>query len=241
MLLFKSSFMNFQIIMNLMGKRNTLNRFGSTLYSGLLFFICLNFSWNITVSAQQYVPVKDVAEFKSFYATKSVEIKTLKSDFIQEKSISMIKNKLISNGSFIFKRNNNLRMEYFKPYAYLFVMKNDQILIKNNQKKSAVSVSSSRLFKMISQLTIDCLTGNILTSNDFDIKISENAAFYHLDLFPNQKMIKSLFTEIDILISKSNFTVEKLELRETSGDNTTLTFSNKQLNIPVSDEVFSIN
>lgn len=216
-------------------------RFISILSTGILFFMCINFVMISAVNAQNYTPVKDVAGFNKLYASESAAINTLRSDFIQEKSISMLNNKLVSNGSFIFKKNNKLRMEYVKPYPYLFVMNEDQIIIKNDQKKSNVSVNSNKLFKMISQITIDCVTGNILNSKDFNVKVSENDRVYFLVLKPNQKMLKSLFSEIVLIISKSDFTVDKLDLKETSGDSTTLIFNNKKINTPVSDEVFAVN
>ena len=153
----------------------------------------------------------------------------------------MLENKIISEGSFIYKKNNKLRMEYRKPYSFLFVMENDKVTTKNNQQKSSVSTNSNKLYKMISQMTIDCVTGNVLNSKDFDIDISENAKVYYLVLKPRQKLLKSLFDRIDILISKKDFTVDRLELKETSGDNTTLVFTNKMLNAPVNDEVFEVN
>ena len=224
-----------------MNKNNLADFFKGKLSIGVLFFMYFNIAITIAVSAQNYTPVKDVAGFKKLYATKSTSINTLRSDFIQEKSISMLNNTLNSNGSFIFKKVNKLRMEYAKPYPYLFVLNENQISIKNDQKKSNVSVNSNKLFKMISQITIDCVTGNILNSKDFDVKISENAQVYFLVLKPNQKMLKSLFNEIDLLVAKSDFTVERIDLKETSGDSTTLIFSNKKINTQVSDEIFTVN
>ncbi|MEI7501237.1 MAG: outer membrane lipoprotein carrier protein LolA [Bacteroidota bacterium] len=191
--------------------------------------------------SQNYTPVKNLVEFRTLYSGKSVAINSLQSDFIQEKSITMLENKIISEGSFIYKRNNKLRMEYRKPYTFLFVMENDRVTIKNNQQKSSVSTNSNKLFKMISQMTIDCVTGNVLNSKDFDIEIFENTKVWYLVLKPRLKLLKSLFETIDILISKNDFTVERIELKETSGDNTTLIFSNKKINIQVNDEVFQVN
>lgn len=203
-----------------------------------LFLIVAGFS---SAHSQNYTPVKNIVEFRSLYSEKSDAINTLKSDFIQEKSISMLKNKIISEGSFIYKKNKKLRMEYKKPYTYLFIMDNDKVTIKNNQQKSSVSTKSNKLFQMISQMTIDCVTGKVLNSKDFDIKVSENAKVYHLVLIPRQKLLKSLFNGIDILISKIDFTVDRLEMKETSGDNTVLIFSNKKINTLVTDEVFKVN
>ncbi len=224
-----------------MKNRKSLRSAGSILFTGILFFMCFNIALISVSKAQKYTPVKDVAGFKSLYAAKSSAINTLKSDFIQEKSISMLTNKLSSTGSFIFKKTNKLRMEYAKPFPYIFVMNEDQIIVKNDQKKTNVSVNSNKMFKMISQITIDCVTGNILNSKDFDVKFSENSKVYYLVLVPKQKMLKSLFAEIDLLVAKSDFTVDKLDLKETSGDCTTLIFSNKKINTPVPDEVFIVN
>jgi outer membrane lipoprotein-sorting protein len=224
-----------------MKKRKIFESLGSIFSAGMLSFLCINVVIISTVCAQNYTPVKDVAGFKKLYSAKSTAMNTLRSDFVQEKSISILNNKLNSNGSFVFKKANKLRMEYAKPYPYIFVMNDDQIIIKNDQRKSNVSVNSNKLFKMISQITIDCVTGNILNSKDFDVNISENAKVYFLVLKPNQKMIKSLFTEIDLLVAKNDFTVDRIDLKETSGDATTLIFSNKKINTPVSDEAFNVD
>jgi len=224
-----------------MKKRTSTDSLRSLLSTGIIFFMFLYFGLFSNIRAQNYAVVKDIAGFKKLYDIKTTAINTLKSDFVQEKSISMMQNKIYSNGSFIIKKTNKLRLEYTNPFAYIFVMNNDQIVIKNDQGKSSASISSNKYVKMISQLTIDCITGNILNSNDFNVNISENVQAYYLVLIPDQKIIRSLFKEINILILKSDFTVDRIELKETSGDNTTLTFSNKKLNTTVSDEVFNIN
>jgi len=209
--------------------------------SKLLIIFIMIITGLSSAHSQNYTPVKNLVEFRTLYSGKSAEISSLQSDFIQKKSITMLENKIISEGSFIYKRNNKLRMEYRKPYTFLFVMENDRVSIKNNQQKSSVSTNSNKLFKMISQMTIDCVTGNVLNSKDFDIEIFENTKVWYLVLKPRLKLLKSLFETIDILISKNDFTVERIELKETSGDNTTLIFSNKKINIQVNDEVFQVN
>ncbi len=205
-------------------------------------FICIALCTMSRVAvAQSYTPVKNTEEFKRLFAARSSAITSIQSDFTQQKSISMLENKIISEGTFTYKRENRLRMEYSKPYKFLFVMDHDQITIGNNQQKSSVSANSNKMYKLISQLTLDCFTGNVLNSKDFDLTISENARVYKLVLIPRQKLLKSLFERIDILISKIDVAVDKIELAETSGDHTTLIFHNKVINNPVNDEVFKIH
>ncbi len=206
-----------------------------------IFCITIYIAMTSLAMAQNYTPVKNKEEFKRMFAARSSGITTIKSDFTQEKSISMLENKIISEGTFTYKKENRLRMEYLKPYKFLFVMDHDQISIENNQQKSSVSANSNKMYKLISQLTLDCFTGNVLNSKDFNLAISENSSVYHLVLIPRQKSLKSLFEKISILISKIDVTVDRIELAETSGDNTVLTFRNKTINKPVNDEVFRVN
>ena len=204
-----------------------------------LIFLCLTMA-GTAVYSQTWVPVKDMAGFKSQYAAKSASLNSLNCDFKQEKQISMLDHKILSEGSFIYKKSNMLRMEYRKPSAFLFIMKNDQVTVRNNLRQTTVSTNSNKLFRMISQVTIDCVTGNILNTKDFSIDISESPKQYQLSMVPLQKALRSLFSRISIVISRNDFTVETLELDESSGDITRITFANKQINVPVSDATFEI-
>lgn len=190
--------------------------------------------------AQDFAPLKDEVAFRKLFAEKSQEFITLKSDFIQEKSIYLLENHIISNGSFQYKRDGKLRMEYFKPYSYLFVLNNDKVMIKNNQKQTNINANSNKLFKLISQITVDCINGNILSSKQFKTSILENGNSYRITLIPKLKELNSLLSEIVILISKKDYTVETIEMKEVSNDFTLMTFSNKEINKPISDEVFSV-
>jgi len=187
-----------------------------------------------------FTPCKDVATFKKQYAEASKKLATLRSTFVQEKSISMLKNKLVSHGEFCFKKKDKLRMEFTKPYSYLFILNGDKVFISDNQKQSEASTSSNKLFKKISQITISSVSGDILSSKEFTCQILESNSQYLLKLSPTSNEIKDFFRQFLIFISKNDHLVEKIEMAETSGDNTTITFKDKQVNIPLSDALFSL-
>ena len=50
--------------------------------------------------------------------------------------------------------------------------------------------------------------------------------------------MKNLFQTIQIYIDKKNYTVNKLNLIEASGDNTELQFTNKNINPTLSDDIY---
>jgi outer membrane lipoprotein-sorting protein len=52
--------------------------------------------------------------------------------------------------------------------------------------------------------------------------------------------MKPLFNSIRIYIGKNDFSIDQLEMKENMGDTTVITFVNKQLNMAIGDEVFSV-
>jgi outer membrane lipoprotein-sorting protein len=207
----------------------------------IILLISFLLTYSLLAFTQDFVPIANELAFKKLYIEKSASIQTLKSNFIQEKSISMLEKKLVSEGCFQFKKNGLLRMEYFKPYTYLFLMNKDKITIRNNQNQTTVSTSSNKLFKLISQIMLDCISGEVLSVKEFQTKVFENKTLYLLKLLPKDKNLKSLIKELDVYVSKSDYTVEKIDMFEVSGDFTKMIFKNKQINLLINDEIFTAN
>jgi outer membrane lipoprotein-sorting protein len=49
-----------------------------------------------------------------------------------------------------------------------------------------------------------------------------------------------LFKTINVTVDKKDFSVAGIEMHELSGDNTLLRFTNKELNVTIPDELFTI-
>ena len=60
--------------------------------------------------AQSFTPVKDDAAIRKRFAEVSKSTLSIKSDFIQEKNLSMLAEKVTSKGVFYFKQNNKVRL-----------------------------------------------------------------------------------------------------------------------------------
>ncbi len=187
-----------------------------------------------------FIPVKDEVVFRKEYIEAARKISTLKASFIQEKNISMLKDKLISSGEFYFKKDGRVRMEYTKPFQYLFILNKEKVYIRSREKEVQVPAGSSRLFSQISRITLGAINGDILTSRDFSREILESDNRYLLKLTPLNRDMKLLFKKFHIYIDKKNHLVESLEMIESSGDTTTITFSGTLINIPLSDALFVV-
>lgn len=185
-----------------------------------------------------YSPVADLAKFKMEFAAASTKIASIKADFVQDKNLSMLSEKIISKGNFWFKKDSRVRMEYTQPFKYLMVLNKDKVYIKDGQKESRVSTRSNRMFQQINKIMIDCMQGTMLSNTDFKTKVYENRNSSLVELIPVSRGMKEMFKSINVVIDKKNFSVVSIEMLELSGDNTIMRFTNKELNASIPDTLF---
>lgn len=204
----------------------------------ILFLSIITFS--ATAQKDGYKPVQNVEQFKKDFATQNAKISSVKSSFVQEKTLTMLTEKITSTGDFCFKRSDKVKIEYKTPYSYLLIINGDQMITKDSQKESHVNTSSNKLFKQINRIIIDCVQGTILNSKDFTVKVSENQKQFLVQFTPQTKTIKEFFQTISLTLDKSDYSVSELELLEQGGDTTLMRFSNKQLNTKIDDAVFTV-
>ena len=197
----------------------------------------------ISLKAQYpgYSPVSDLAKFKTDFSAASQKTAAIKSDFVQEKNLSMLSEKITSKGKFWFKRDSRVRMEYTQPFQYLMILNKDKVYVKDGQKENKVSTKSNKLFQQINRIMIDCMQGTTLDNADFKTRVFENKNTALVELTPVTKGLKELFRTINVVIDKKDFSVSSIEMLELSGDNTILRFTNKELNASIADALFTIN
>ena len=186
-----------------------------------------------------YNEVKDKVTFKKNFAIGAKNIMSIKSSFVQEKNLSMLSEKIISQGKFWFKREQKVRIEYEKPFRYLLLINGDQILIRDDQKETKMSAHSNKLFQQINKVIVDCLSGAILENKDFAPRVFQNEKMYLLEMSPVSKGIKEFFQTIIVLVNKDDWSVTSIQMNEAGGDNTIIRFSDKALNQKLDDTLFT--
>ncbi len=205
----------------------------------LLAQLCLSV---MALQAQHtgYKPVADMAAFKGQFAAAARQTQSVKADFVQEKNLSLLSEKITSKGKFWFKKDNLVRMEYNQPFQYLVVINKNDVLVKDGQKENKISTKSNKLFQQINRMMVDCVQGTALSNPDFTVAAFENAGAWLVELTPVVKGMKDYFKNINIVLSKKDYSVNKLEMYEQSGDNTIIIFTNKELNASIADTFFAI-
>ncbi|WP_336515406.1 outer membrane lipoprotein carrier protein LolA [Pollutibacter soli] len=187
-----------------------------------------------------YTAVPDPAAFKEQFSSNSKKTESIQSDFTQEKTLSLLSEKINSKGKFWFKRENKVRMEYQQPFQYLLVMNQGEILIKDGVKETKVSSSSGKLIQQVNRITVDCVQGTVFSNPDFITKVFENKSGWLVEMTPVAKNMKELFKNIVVIIDKSDYAVQTVEMNELRGDQTKIRFLNKQLNAKIPDHLFAV-
>ena len=198
-----------------------------------LFIPFLSFS-------QSYKMVKDTLLLKQKIESMSKSTTSIESDFTQEKNLSMLSEKIISKGHFVFKKENLLRWEYNSPSKYLIVINKEQVVIKDEKKTTKYDMNSNKVFKEINDLMLSCVQGTIFKSNKFKTNYFENERYYKLELLPQVKNMKETFKKINLYFDKTVTSVTKIEMIEGNEDLTLLDFTNKKINAPVVENIFII-
>lgn len=170
----------------------------------------------------------------------SGEMNTMQCDFTQVKELSFMDDKVTSEGKMFFKKTNKIRWEYTKPIQYVFSMDGQNVKMTSGGNTTTIPASQNKLFSEISRVMVGGVSGSgLVDSPDFDSDFFVGNGDYKVVLTPKKKEIKDLFSSIQLYVGKSDIRIRSVELIEKSGDKTTITLKNVQVNTAINDAVFS--
>jgi outer membrane lipoprotein-sorting protein len=203
----------------------------------------LSLGWYISLAAQvPQTPMKDINGFKQLLTLMSGKVSTIESDFIQEKNLSVLSEMIISSGHFCFKKENNIRWEYVKPYPYLIIISNNRIFIKDDQNSRQYDIQSNKMFQEMNKFISGCIQGEILKNEkDYQVEYFEDEKNYFVKLVPNAMQMREMLNEVHIWFDRQDLTVARIMMMESGGDYTKIDFLNKKLNAAIPVEKFSFN
>lgn len=188
-----------------------------------------------------FIIIENESEIKSKLNELTSSTQTIQSDFIQEKHLSFLSEKIISKGKFAFKNPNLLRWEYAEPINYIIVFNNKNILINDDGKISKYDTQSNKMFSEINNMMVGTIQGSLFNDTErFNVKFFESEKQYLLELNPKMHEMKSMLKSIKIFIDKYDNSVASIKMIETSDDYTKIDFVNRKLNQPINDDKFKL-
>jgi outer membrane lipoprotein-sorting protein len=203
--------------------------------------LCLFSVIQRTGAQETYKSLNDIDAFKEKLAAMSESTQTIVSNFVQEKNLSVLSDKIVSKGQFFYKKPNNIRWEYTDPYKYLIIISNNQLFTRDDKSQKQYDIQSNAMFQEMSRFISGCVQGDILKNErDYAISYFESSKSYYVKLIPRNEKMKQMLNEVQIYFDRNDLTVSSLKMIESGGDYTRINFNDKKLNteIPVEKFIF---
>jgi outer membrane lipoprotein-sorting protein len=226
------------IALNVWTKFCKLQRINRT----VAFFACfyLIFVAQHTGAQEPYKPMIDIETFKEKLAVVSGTTQTIVCNFVQEKNLSVLSEKVVSKGQFFFKKQNNIRWEYTDPFKYLIIISNNQLYTRDDKNQNQYDIQSSVMFQEMNKFISGCVQGDILKNDkDYAITYFENSRSYYVKLIPRNEKMKQMLNEVQIYFDRNDLTVSSIKMIESGEDYTRINFIDKKLNTEIPVEKFN--
>jgi outer membrane lipoprotein-sorting protein len=222
---------------------------GSIIFWGLklmnkirIHIICLSLLLcaGVLKAQDSFGPMTDINGFKTKLESMSASVQTIACDFVQEKNLVVLSEKIISKGVFFFKKENNIRWEYIQPYKYLIIISNGQLFTRDDKNQKLYDIESNRMFQEMNRFISGCIQGDILRNDkDYSTEYLESTTSYLVKLVPRAEKMRQMLNEVQIWFDKNDLTVSGLKMIEAGEDYTRIDFINKKLNTDIPGEKFS--
>lgn len=187
--------------------------------------------------AQNYTP----AQVRQQINAVASRMKTMTCDFVQTKSVAMLKSKLVSRGHMYYAQPNKLRWEYTTPYSYTFLLNGQTVWMKNEKGSNRVNVAQSKMFKEITRIMMSSVVGSCVSnSRDFNVTLQGKGNNWKAIMKPKRNPMKQMFKAITVYFDMKRAMVIGVKMIEQNNDATSIVLQNTKLNLPINEKVFSV-
>jgi len=174
-------------------------------------------------------------------AASAAGLKTISSDFIQEKYSSMLREPLVSTGRFVYEKPDRLYWETVKPSRSGFMVNGDKALRWGKER------SAPETFDVQKEPFIRAIVEQVSAWSRADFpwlekryKITVTGSMPQvLKLYPLSSQEKKYMARLLVIFSDDWSHVVSVEIFEREGDRTRIIFKNVILNEPVPGDVFA--
>ncbi|MEK6679077.1 MAG: outer membrane lipoprotein chaperone LolA [Nitrospirota bacterium] len=176
---------------------------------------------------------------------KQKSVETMKGQFVQRKSLSLLQNEVVSKGTMYFKRPQRMVWEYKEPEKNTMIVNGNIVWFYLPDLKEATKFDLSQkaeIKSIFEKMAIGMGQSGEEMKKSYDVlflkkvkKSDKNIIV--LQLIPKDAAISNFFKKIHLWFEEDG-ALYKTELFERNNDMTIIEFKNMKFNTAISDSVF---
>jgi outer membrane lipoprotein-sorting protein len=185
----------------------------------------------------------DIPTFMANLGKKASDFKTLKTDFTQEKRMAMFKQKMVMKGRIYLQKPNKIAWHVDAPMRYS-VLITDKLIRQwdeDTNKVQEISLAKNPIFQnVLNQMNVwfSGDYGSMLDTNTVRIVKSEPLV---IEFVPKENNIaRKVIKTITVTFRSDQKYLQQIRILEQSGDVTTISFGNTQLNPTLTNGNFEV-
>ena len=180
----------------------------------------------------------DVRQFMVQLESAADKIDSFRSDFVQEKELSLFAETMVFHGKLVVVRPDRLRWEFTDPVPSVFILNGDKGLRCSGEVTPVeFNLNSDPIMRSVAEQLWLWLGGDYSRLSDSFVLQKKDAA--SLLIFPKDSAVSEVIETVTIIFDLSTLQPQQVEIREPGGDLTRLHFSNYAFNIGSSDQLFT--
>lgn len=164
-------------------------------------------------------------------------VRSLRSDFIQEKHLPILARPLISKGRFVFRRPGDLRWEYIHPLRSVLLMHDNEVRRFSQKNGQWVEASAGNMQSMdiVFQEITNWLNGRFDESTMFSAALKPGN---RIVLTPKSSGLEQFIQRMELVMAEQPGVMQEVVIFEGEKAFTRIRFEAPQLNPVLSDHVF---
>ncbi|PKP42123.1 MAG: hypothetical protein CVT93_05525 [Bacteroidetes bacterium HGW-Bacteroidetes-10] len=181
----------------------------------------------------------EIHSFEKLIALRAASTSTLRAEFRQEKSMEILKNKMISAGEFIYAKSDKIAFLYKKPLQYSMIISGTTLKTVTGGKARSMELKSNPVMKQMKELISATFLGNFSSSaKSYDITYTKGKDIVTALVLPASPEIKSIIKSIAITFGSTEGEIRAIKISEANNSTTDYFFTNQTLNAKIPDEIF---
>ena len=183
------------------------------------------------------------AELLDDVQKRLLTVNTVEADFVQEKELAMLKNKLIIKGHFALEKPDRVIWNVKEPVKYAMSVRGDELKQwdEDTNKVQVMHLGCDPTFKAISEQINSWFMGDYRKlAAEYDVTVeSENPLT--LGFAPKgNSMVAKMLKQISVSFGREGKYIDTMVIRETAGSVTTLKYIDAKINEPIKKETWEI-